>query len=72
VAEIIRSGGDRSADVVAEEIFNVVDRKADLAFPYTRPNKALIINSIRETRGQVRLAGGEGRPIRVLIVPLAL
>ena len=32
VAEIVRSGGDRCADVVAEEILSAVDGKADPAF----------------------------------------
>jgi hypothetical protein len=70
VAHIIRSRGDRPADATADEILTAIEMKADLGFAYTRPNGSLIINSVRETRDQVRLAGGEGYPIRVLIVPL--
>jgi hypothetical protein len=55
---------------MAEEILAVIDRKAVLGFAYTRPNSGLIINSVRETREDVRLAGGDGDPVRVLIVPL--
>jgi hypothetical protein len=66
VAEIIRLRGDRSAESMAEEILTALEQKAVLGFAYTRPNNALIINSVRETRDAVRLAGGEGDPVRVL------
>jgi len=71
VAEIIRSGSHQSADAMAEEILTALEQKAVPGFAYTRPNGGLIINSVRETRDAVRLAGGDGDPVRVLIVPLA-
>jgi hypothetical protein len=70
VAEIIRLGGDRSADAMAEEIPTAIEQNAAFGFAYTRPNSSVIINSVRETRDAARLAGGEGDPVRVLIVPL--
>jgi hypothetical protein len=70
VAQIIRSGGNRPAETIAAEILAALDGLAVFGYAFTRPNGSLIVNSVRDTRAAVRLAAGEGTPIRVLIVPL--
>lgn len=51
---------------------SVVEMKHNAAppargFAYTRPDGTIIVNSVRETRDDVRLSGAEGNPIPVMI-----
>jgi adenosine/AMP kinase len=71
VAQIIRSGGNRPAEEIAEEILVALEGAAVFGYAFTQPNGMLIVNSVRDTREAVRLAAGEGNPIEVLIVPLS-
>jgi hypothetical protein len=71
VAQIIRSGGNRPAETIAAEILEALDGLAVFGCAFTRPNGSLIVNSVCDTREAVRLAAGEGTPVRVLIVPLS-
>jgi len=39
-------------------------------FAYTRPDGTIIVNSVRETRDAVRLAGAEGSPVPVMVTQM--
>jgi hypothetical protein len=39
-------------------------------FAYTRPDGTIIVNSVRETRDAVRLAGAEGSPVPVIVTQM--
>jgi hypothetical protein len=71
-AHIIRLRGNESADEIAEEIIGVLEGNAVLGFAFRRSDNSLIVNGVRETRDAARLAGGEGDPEPVLVVPLLI
>lgn len=71
VVQILRSSCNELPASLAEEIVATLDANAAFGFAFTRPNDSPIINSTRETRDSVRLAGGEGSPVRVLVIPLS-
>jgi hypothetical protein len=70
IAQIIRASREKPIADIAEEILKALDGNAVLGFTFTRPNGALILHGMRETRDAVRLAGAEGHPTSVLLVPL--
>jgi hypothetical protein len=70
VAQIIRAGRDKPVGDIAEEILGALEGNAVLGFTFTRPNGTLIMNGVRKTRDAVRLAGGEGNTLSILLVPL--
>jgi hypothetical protein len=72
VERILRSSGNKPPASVAAEIVVALDANATFGFAFTRPDNSLIVNSTRETRDSVRLAGGEGSPVRVLVIPLSI
>lgn len=70
VAQIMKATDGRTAEVVAREIVNALEGDAVMGFTFTRPNKTLIINGVRESPDSARLSGGEGTPVPVLVLPL--
>jgi hypothetical protein len=72
VDQILRSSSNKPSEDLAEEIVAALDANAEFGFAFTRPNDSLIVNSVRETRDSVRIAGGEGNPVRVLVIPLSI
>jgi hypothetical protein len=63
------SGGE-SESVAAEKMEHNVGPSAR-GFAFTRSDGTMIVNSVRETRDAVRLAGAEGVPIPVMIIRMA-
>jgi hypothetical protein len=70
VAQIIRTGREKPVADIAEEILEALEGDAVLGYAFTRPDGTLIMHGMRERRDAVRLLGGEGNLVSVLVVPL--
>ena len=63
VTEIIKA-----AEMTAGENVDALEGNTVMKFTFTRPNKTLIVNGVRESPDSARLSGDEGSPVPVLVI----